>query len=86
MKDNRPISEQLKEKLWKVPEVIDLRDMIFKSAQRYGNKAAFELKNSDGLLYKLSYNQLKDDVTNLGTGLINLGLQGQAIGILGKNS
>lgn len=44
MKEEKTISEQLQEKLWKVPEVTDLRDMIFKSADKFGNKAAFEVR------------------------------------------
>ncbi len=86
MKDQKTISEQLKEKLWKVPEVVDLRDMILKSAERYGEKAAFDLKSKDGSLYKVSYNQLKKDVISLGTGLLEQGLEGKAIAIIGKNS
>ena len=86
MKESKTISEQLKEKLWKVPEVVDLRDMILKSAKTYGEKAAFELKNEDGSLYKISYNQVKKDVISLGTGLLEHGLGGKAIGVIGKNS
>ena len=81
-----PISEQMKDKYWKVPNVTDLRDMIFNSAKTYGDKAAFELKDKDGNHYFVSYNELKQDVIALGTGLMNLGLTGQAIGIIGKNS
>ena len=82
----KPIYEQMKEKYWKVPTVTDLRDMIFNSAKTYGDKAAFELKKQDGSLYTVSYNELKQDVISLGTGLIELGLTGKAIGIIGKNS
>lgn len=82
----KSISEQMEKKYWKVPNVTDLRDMIFNSAKTYGNKAAFELRGKDGNLYNISYNQLKDDVVALGTGLIELGLTGKAIGVVGKNS
>lgn len=86
MKEQKTLSEQLKEKLWKVPEVTDLRDMIFQSAERFGNKAAFELRGQDNKLYSISYNELKQDVIALGTGLISLGLTGKPIGVIGKNS
>ena len=81
-----PICEQMKDKYWKVPTVTDLRDMIFNSANTYGDKAAFELKDNNGNHYFVSYNELKRDVVALGTGLINMGLAGKAIGIIGKNS
>ena len=82
----KPICEQMKDKYWKVPNVTDLRDMIFNSAKTYGDKAAFELKDSNGNHYFVSYNELKGDVIALGTGLMDLGLTGKAIGIIGKNS
>lgn len=70
MKVETNISEQLKEKYWKVPEVSDLRDMIFKSADKFGNKAAFEIRDKEGKIQKISFLQLKQDVIALGTGLI----------------
>ena len=70
MKEKRPISEQLQEKLWSVPNVTDLRDMIYKSSDKFGNKAAFEIKNKDGKIEKISYAQLKQDVVSLGTSLM----------------
>ncbi len=74
MKNEKTIPEQLKEKLWKVPEVTDLRDMIFKSAERYGKKGAFELRGKDDKLYNVSYEQVKNDVVSFGTALIEKGL------------
>ncbi len=82
----KPIYEQMKDKYWKVPIVTDLRDMIFHSASVYKDKAAFELKDSNGKLYTISYNELKQDVVSLGSGLMELGLTGKPIGIIGKNS
>lgn len=70
MKKQKTIREQLQEKLWKVPNVTDLRDMVFKSADKFGNKPAFEVRNKDGKIDKISYNQLKQDVVYLGTGLM----------------
>lgn len=86
MKTEKNISEQLQEKLWKVHNVTDLRDMVFKSSDMFADKPAFEIRNKDGKIEKISYNQLKQDVVSLGTGLIGLGLTGKAIGIIGKNS
>ena len=70
MKELKTISEQLQEKLWKVPYVTDLRDMIFNSSDKFGNKVAFETKNRNGKIEKISYAQLKKDVVSLGTGLM----------------
>ncbi len=86
MKEQETIAMQLKEKYWKIPEIKDLRDMVFKSAERYGKKAAFEIKNKDGKIEPISFLQLKDDVISLGTELLHLGLKGKAIAVIGKNS
>ena len=80
------IADELKTKYWKVPFVTDLKDMIYKSCEKYGKKTAFEIKNDNGNIVKISYNRLKQDVVHFGTSLINLGLKDKAIGIIGKNS
>ncbi|MBR6033276.1 MAG: AMP-binding protein [Clostridia bacterium] len=86
MKEQKSIAEQMKDKYWEIPTVTDLRDMILNSAKTYGNKGAFELHDKNGNLYQISYNELKDDVVSFGTGLIELGLTGKAIGLIGSNS
>lgn len=80
------IADELKTKYLQVHNVSDLKDLIYSSGERYGKKAAFEVKDSTGKIVKISYNKLKQDVISLGTSLLNLGLKGKAIGVVGKNS
>ena len=80
------IADELKTKYMQVPNVSDLKEMIYASAARYGKKAAFEVKDSTGKIVKIGYDKLKQDVISLGTSLLNLGLKGKAIGVVGKNS
>lgn len=76
----------LKTKYFKVHEVIDLKDLIFKSAKMYKKRTAFKLKNKNGKIYNVSYINFKNNIVALGTALLDLGLKGQTISLIGKNS
>lgn len=78
--------EILKEKLYSVPNVTDFKDMLYKSAEKFKNKFAFKLKDSNGNIYGVTYEDFKNDVEALGSSLINLGLENKAICVIGKNS
>ena len=78
--------ELLNKKQYKTHFISDLKDMIYKSADKFPKKAAFKLKNQDGRIYIITYEQLKKDVENLGTHFIHMGLKDSAIAIIGKNS
>lgn len=75
----------LKTKYFKVHTVTDLKDLLFKSASRYKNRTAFKLKNKEGKIYNVSYTTFKDDVVSFGTSLLDLGLKGKTISLIGKN-
>lgn len=76
----------LKTKYFKVHTVTDLKDLLYKSAERYKNQNAFKLKDKDGKIYGVKYTEFKTDVESLGTSLIDLGLKDKSIAIIGKNS
>ena len=84
MNQQKNIAEQLKEKLWKIHTVTDLRDMVFQSAERYSSKAAFDLRDASGKRYPVSYLQVKEDVISLGTAMMHAGLTGKAIAVMRK--
>ena len=65
------------------------RELVETSAEKYGEKNAFIIKESmdKNPKYKyISYNDLKRDVDNFAQGLIHLGLEHKRIAIIGKNS
>ena len=67
------------------------RELVETSAEKYGEKNAFIIKESmdknPKYKYKyISYNDLKKDVDNFAQGLIHLGLEHKRIAIIGKNS
>ena len=65
----------------------DLRDMIYSSAEMYGNDPAFLVKDVPGGEYRpISYIQLKEDIDCLGTALTDMGLRDSKIAVIGENS
>ncbi len=70
-----------------IQEVTDLKDLINSRAKIYGDKKAYLVKKEKGGQYfEISYKQLKEDVDALGTTLMDMGLEGEKIAIIGTNS
>ena len=68
-------------------ELKDLRELITSGAELYGDKEAFLVKKAKGGEYfDISYNTLRDDINALGTALIDMGLEGEKIAVIGSNS
>lgn len=61
------------------PAIANLKDMLNKSAMLYGEKDAYQIKNSDGTFTHYTYKDVLNMVQGLGTGLINTGLKGQKL-------
>lgn len=80
------LAEKMQKKFHKTVDITDLKDMLYKSAKKYGDKPAFKLKDSIGNIYNVSYTKYKEDVVNLGTALINRGMLNKKIAVMGKNS
>lgn len=67
-------------------EIDDLKDMLEKTANINGEKPAFKVKDENGKIINKTYREFKEDVQNLATKLIEMGMQKQRIAIMGKNS
>lgn len=80
------VAEELATKYHKTEEIKDLKHMLYRSAQIYKTRTAFKLKDENDTIYNVSYEQLKNDVINLGTSLIDLGFLNKRICVIGKNS
>jgi long-chain acyl-CoA synthetase len=66
--------------------VKDLKDMVVSSIEIYKDKPAFWVKQKGKHGYQpISYNQLRTDMNALGTALIDIGLKGKRIAIIGEN-
>ena len=86
MKKNIPIYEQLKNKYHKTDEVTNFKEMLYRSAHLYKSRPAFRLKDENGKIYNLTYEEFKNDVIYLGTSLLSKGLKNKRICVVGKNS
>lgn len=66
----------------------DVRDMLIKTAKKYGGKTAisYRIKANDKESVKLSFKRVLSDVTYLATSLISLGMRGKRIALVGENS
>ena len=66
--------------------VTDLKDMLRYSAEHYGDLALFRQKfpGEDGFR-DITFRQVQEDVNALGTAMLDLGLKGKHIGVIGKN-
>jgi len=82
----KTIEQKLEKKYHKAYEIEDLKDMLYKACERYSKRTAFKLKNEKDEIYKVTYSAFQNDVKSLGTSLINLGLAGSSICVIGKNS
>lgn len=64
----------------------DLKDMIDTSATLYADRNAFLIKNAPGGKYMpIKFSQLKTDIDELGTALMDLGLTGKRVAVIGEN-
>ena len=80
-------SRKYKDVLYKMRYINDLRDMIYSSAELFGKKPAFLVKDVPGGPYRaISYIQLRNDINALGTKFIDMGLKGKKIALIGENS
>ena len=65
----------------------DLRDMIKSSADLYGDKTSFMVKDKPRGEYRpITFNQLADDIDHLGTKLVEMGLKDKKVALIGENS
>ena len=76
----------MREAVHEFEKFIDLKDMLNKSVEKFGDKPAYVFKTKEiEKLKEITYNDFKSDVDSLGTALINLGLKGKRIAVIGDN-
>ena len=69
-------------------EITDLKDMLNKTKELYGDKIAYKIRKKDGekgeyITY--THREVRDMVDALGTALIDMGLKGRRIAVIGEN-
>ncbi len=79
-------SSRFKDEEYECRPVRDLKDMINTSASLYGDKNAFLVKNAPGGQYvPVKFTRFKSDIDELGTALMDLGLSGKKVALIGEN-
>ncbi len=64
----------------------DLKDMLEKSGKKFGDKVAYILKTEkEGEFKKITHKEFRDQINCLGTKLIDMGLKGKRISVIGEN-
>lgn len=66
-------------------EIKDLKDMLKKTGELYGEKPAYKVREDIGKYKIITHKQVRDMVDGLGTSLIDLGLKGKRIAVIGEN-
>lgn len=77
-----------KNNIYETMEYKDFRDMVNKTAEKYGDKTAFIVKNKTekGVNYtNISFTQTKEDMEALGTALTSLGLRNARVVVISPN-
>ena len=66
-------------------KITDLKDMLKKTGELYGDRPAYKIRENIGKYKIFTHKEVREMVDALGTALIDLGLQGKRIAIIGKN-
>ena len=68
-----------------VRDIKDIKELVYGSAELFKEKDAYLVKNAQNEYEGISFAQVKEDMNSLGSSLINLGLKGEKIAIIGEN-
>lgn len=69
-----------------VREVTDLKDMVIKSTELYKDRTAYLQKDKPGGTFQpITYGRFRDEMDALGTRLLDLGLGGKKIAVIGES-
>ena len=81
--------KKLNSEVYKVDDVNDFRELLNRSAKKYPDHVAYEFKENlgkkDQKIVKKTYKEVKEEVEALGSSLLNFGLEGKKIALIGNN-
>ena len=76
----------MREPIHKFMKFTDLKDMLKKSGELYGDRPAYVFKTEEeGKFREITHKEFRDDINCLGTSLINLGLKGKRVAVISEN-
>ena len=65
-------------------EFKDLKDMLKQTGEKYGDKKAYLLQEKSGIR-EITHKQFREEINYLGTAMIEMGLKGKKIAVIGEN-
>ena len=75
----------MQEPIYEYLKITDLKDMLNKTRTMYANNIAYKIKIEKDKYYTITHKQAREMVDNLGTALIDMGLKGKRIAVIGEN-
>lgn len=80
-------NKKYSKKLYEVREASDLKDIITQSTSLFAEETAYLVKNRRiGKFVPITYGKVKQDLDGFGTKLIDMGLKGKKIAVIGESS
>lgn len=73
-------------RFYDVRSIVDFKDLLTQSAALFPLRPAFKIKDDEGKIVDITYRRLLNTVNYLGTALCALGLKGEKIAVIGKNT
>ena len=75
----------MSERLYETIKIENLKDMLEKTGKLYENNIAYKIKTEPGKYETFTHKQVRDMINCLGTALIDIGLKGKRIAVIGEN-
>ena len=76
----------MREQIYKNEGYSNLKEMLQKTGEKFGDRPAYIYKTEvEGKFREISHKQFRDEINNLGTALISLGLKDKRIAVISEN-
>ena len=76
----------MREPIHEFMKFTDLRDMLEKSGELYGDRPAYVFKTEEeGKFREITHKEVRDDIKALGTKFVNMGLKDKRIAVISEN-
>ncbi len=76
----------MREPIYKVEKYENIKEMLKKTGEKFGDMPAYKFKTEDPEKFTyITHKEFRDDINNLGTALINIGLKDKRIAVISEN-
>ena len=76
----------MRKPIHKVEKYENIKEMLEKTGEKFGDRPAYKFKTEDpGKFTYITHKEFRDEINNLGTALINIGLKDKRIAVISEN-